>query len=54
MADTDIRFSLNTTNKTTLEQTAITNGSVYFVNDTKELFFDFNSTRTEIKDILIL
>ena len=54
MSNTNIRFSVVHTNKTTLENTVISNGSVYFVEDTKELFYDFGSKRVEVKDILVL
>lgn len=54
MGNTNIRFEAVNVNKTTLENTAISNGSVYFVEDTKELFYDFGSKRVEVKDILIL
>ena len=54
MSNTNIRFSVVHTNKTTLENTVVSNGSVYFVEDTKELFYDFDSKRVGVKDILIL
>jgi hypothetical protein len=54
MTNTNVRFTAVNINKSTLQNTAVTNGCVYFVNDTKELFFDFNSNRNEVKDILIL
>lgn len=54
MGNTDIKFTAVNLNKSSLESTAIENGAVYFVNDTKELFYDFNSQRIEVKDILIL
>lgn len=50
----NIRFSAVNLNKASLQNVDITNGNVYFVQDTKELFYDFNSVRTEIKDILML
>lgn len=52
--DTDIRFEIVKTNKSLLGTTDISNGCVYFVDDTKELFFDFDSKRSEVKDILVL
>lgn len=52
--DTDIRFEIVKTNKSLLGATDISNGCVYFVDDTKELFFDFDSKRSEVKDILVL
>ena len=54
MMDTNIQFGVVNTNKSALQSTPITNGRVYFVSDTKELFYDFASTRNEVKDILIL
>ena len=54
MIDTTTRVQLVNVNKTTLESTEVTNGCVYFVEDTKELFYDLGSKRTEVKDILIL
>ena len=54
MSNTNIRVSVININKSTLENTAISNGSVYFVEDTKELFYDFGSKRVEVKDILVL
>lgn len=54
MENTDIRVSIVKGNKAALQQTAINNGSVYFIEDTKELFFDFDSQRVEVKDILTL
>ena len=54
MNSTNVTFSIVKTNKTGLNNTDINNGAVYFVEDTKELFFDFNSKRTSIKDIEIL
>ena len=51
---TNTQFKAVITNKTGLQSTAVSNGCVYFVDDTKELFFDFDSTRVEVKDILIL
>lgn len=52
--DTDIRVELVKTNKSLLSTTEVSNGCVYFVEDTKELFFDFDSKRSEVKDILVL
>ena len=52
--DTNIRVELVKTNKSLLGETEITNGCVWFVDDTKELFFDFDSKRSEVKDILVL
>ena len=54
MQNTNVQFVAVNLNKTTLENTNIQNGAVYFVEDTKELFYDFGSKRTEVKDILIL
>lgn len=54
MEDTNIQFTAVHVNKAALQNTAITNGCVYFVEDTKELFYDFGSNRAEVKDILIL
>ena len=54
MLDTNIQFVAVNTNKSTLQSTPITNGKVYFVSDTKELFYDFGTVRNEVKDILIL
>jgi hypothetical protein len=54
MAKTTTRFRAVNLNKSTLQNTTINDGCVYFVNDTKELFYDFNSTRSEVKDILML
>ena len=51
---TNTQFKAVITNKSGLQSTAVSNGCVYFVDDTKELFFDFDSTRVEVKDILIL
>lgn len=51
---TNTQFKAVITNKTGLQSTAVSDGCVYFVDDTKELFFDFDSTRVEVKDILIL
>lgn len=52
--DTDVRVELVKTNKSLLSTTEVSNGCVYFVEDTKELFFDFDSKRSEVKDILVL
>lgn len=54
MTNTNIRFSAVNLNKAALQNAEITNGRVYFVHDTKELFYDFGSVRNEIKDILVL
>lgn len=54
MIDTNIQFVAVNTNKSTLQSTPVTDGRVYFVSDTKELFYDFGTVRNEIKDILIL
>lgn len=54
ISPTDTRFSVVKTNKTGLQNTSVTNGSVYFVADTQELFFDFDSSRVKVTDILIL
>lgn len=54
MNNTNVQFVAVNLNKTSLENTQIQNGAVYFVEDTKELFYDFGSKRTEVKDILIL
>ena len=54
MQTTNIPFSLVNTNKSTLEQTDVTNGCVYFVQDTKELYFDFDSKRVAIRDIEVI
>lgn len=54
ISPTDTRFNAIKTNKTGLQNTSVTNGSVYFVADTKELFFDFDSQRVKVTDILIL
>ena len=54
MIDTTVRVQLVNVNKSTLETTEVNNGCVYFVEDTKELFYDLGSKRTEVKDILIL
>ena len=37
-----------------LEQTAIVDGKVYFAQDSERLFFDYDSIRTEIRDIVII
>lgn len=52
--DTNVRVELVKTNKSLLSTTEVSNGCVYFVEDTKELFFDFDSKRSEVKDILVL
>ena len=52
--DTNVRVEIIRTNKSLLNTAEISNGCVYFVEDTKELFFDFDSKRSEVKDILIL
>ena len=54
MNNTNTRVTIVKSNKSLLESTPINNGAVYFIQDTKELFFDFESIRTEIKDILTL
>ena len=54
MVDTNTKIQIINTNKSLLENAAISNGSIYFVQDTKELFYDYNSTRSSITDILIL
>lgn len=54
MKNTNLRVLTVSTNKTLLDQTAINNGAIYFVEDTKELFYDYNGSRLAIKDILIL
>ena len=54
MVSTNTRISVVHINKNTLESYPVSNGNVYFVSDTKELFYDIDSTRFEVKDILIL
>lgn len=54
MENTNLRVLTVSTNKTLLDQTAINNGAIYFVEDTKELFYDYNGSRLAIQDILIL
>lgn len=54
METTNTKVNIATLNKSSLQAQAIQNGYIYFVEDTKELFFDFDSKRVEIKDILIL
>ena len=54
MVDTNTKIQIINTNKSLLETSAISNGSIYFVQDTKELFYDYNSIRSSITDILIL
>lgn len=54
MEATSIAFSVVKTNKSGLNNTNVNNGSIYFVEDTKELYFDYGSKRTAIKDIEIL
>lgn len=54
MAKTNIRFIPTNINKSNLNTTNITNGSVYFIEDVNELAYDFNSKRTFIKDIIVL
>ena len=54
MKNTNLRVLTVSTNKTLLDQTAINNGAIYFVEDTKELFYDYNGSRLAIQDILIL
>lgn len=40
--------------RSALDNMAISNGKAYFVQDTEQLFFDYDNTRTEIRDIIIL
>ena len=54
MENTNIKFVAVSLNKAALQNTEINNGCVYFVGDTKELYYDLGSTRNEIKDILTL
>ena len=54
MENTNLRVLTVNTNKTLLDQTAINNGAIYFVEDTKELFYDFNGSRLAIQDIVTL
>jgi hypothetical protein len=42
------------TTQASLEATAITSGNAYFVQDSERLFFDYNNSRTEIRDIVVL
>lgn len=51
---TNTTFQVVQTNKQGLNNTDITNGAVYFVSDTKQLCFDYGSTRTFIEDIVVL
>ena len=54
MNNTDIKFNIVKTNKSGLDKTQVSNGNIYFIEDTKELYFDFDSKRVDIKDIQII
>ena len=54
MEPTNTAFKIVKTNKAGLNSAEVTNGAVYFVQDTKELYFDYNNVRTSIQDIIIL
>ena len=47
-------FQPVTTTQSALESASVVNGKAYFVRDTEKLFFDYNGSRTEIRDIIIL
>lgn len=38
----------------TLDTTPVSNGRAYFVQDSERLFFDYDQSRTEIRDIIVL
>ena len=42
------------TTKSILDTTAIVDGKAYFVQDSEQLYFDYDQTRTEIRDIIVL
>lgn len=42
------------TTQSVLDSTAIIDGKTYFVQDSERLFFDYDDTRTEIRDIITL
>lgn len=42
------------TTQSILDSTAVIDGRAYFVQDSERLFFDYDNTRTEIRDIIIL
>ena len=54
MNNTDIKFNIVKTNKSGLDKTQVSDGNIYFIEDTKELYFDFDSKRVDIKDIQII
>lgn len=54
MKSTDTRFIVAKTNRSGLTSTEIQNGVVYFLEDTGEIYFDYDSKRIGIKDIEIL
>ena len=42
------------TTKSILDTTSIVDGKAYFVQDSEQLFFDYDNVRTEIRDIIVL
>jgi hypothetical protein len=40
--------------QSTLDTTPVSNGRAYFVQDSERLFFDYDQSRTEIRDIIVL
>ena len=54
MENTNVQLIPVNLNKSVLDNADIHNGAVYFVQDTQELFYDFDSKRTQVKDIIIL
>ena len=54
MNTTNTALKVVQTNKTGLNSQEITNGAIYYVTDTKEIYVDFNNSRTCFEDIIIL
>jgi hypothetical protein len=54
MIATNTNFAVVNTNKATLQNSVVENGHIYFVQDTKELFYDYDTQRIQVTDILVL
>jgi hypothetical protein len=54
MIATNTSFAVVNTNKATLQNSMVENGHIYFVQDTKELFYDYDTQRIQVTDILVL
>ena len=54
MLATNTSFAVVNTNKATLQNSNVENGHIYFVQDTKDLFYDYDTQRIQVTDILVL